>query len=287
MSWKEATRGFTPPKLYEWGKGTYGELMATRVRRQDSQSVVHWSRVKDSRSNQICHVLANGPSLAHIDPEGLRGGVVISMNGFGLHPASGSIDVDYHCMAEPRVAGDSWESCTDLRTMGLLPHKARHLVVHPSHLQFVSPSDQNDPKLLIIGTQRTWTRVLRDRSLNLAKGIGPCQSTAILGIAIAMHLGCEEIHLYGMEHNFLCPAQPVGGFTPQYGHFYAETDAVWETKDNGLPEEPISYLDHIKLVTSVFEQHKNLAAMARRSGQRIINFTPHSFLDTYDQGQAP
>lgn len=265
-----------------------GRWQARRDRTFDRHSPDHWLAVRGAYTDRECHVLGNGPSLSGFDPQQFAGDLVITMNGFGLHPRAHELDVDYHCMADPRSSIFNWQSLDELTKRGYVPPRVRNVVVHPSHLPHVEWPNRSNPELLSVSMGRTWSDLVNQQTINFATGIGNCQSTAILAISLAIHLGCRLIYLHGMEHDFLADHQrSKGAVVTPYNHFYHE-DQLQRRDGRNLAavsaESSIkrTYLDHISLVREVFQQHAYLATISKARGSRIMNLTPSSFLDSYD-----
>ena len=240
-------------------------------------------------ADRDCHVLGNGPSLAFLDPKTLEGDLIISMNAFGLHPKAHEIEVDYHCLADPRSSFFEWQSVQELKDRGYVPPRLRNLVIHSSHLPYLEHSNPADPAVWSVYMGRPWTDVSKRRAIDLSAGIGNCQSTAVLGIALALHLGPRRIYLHGMEHSYLAdPVRSKGPTISALDHFYQEAqhqqlDARNSQAVKVESAHTRSFLEHILLVEAVFQQHSYLASMSNKSGIPVFNTTPNSFLDSYDK----
>ena len=238
-------------------------------------------------------VLGNGPSLADIKLQQYLSVPMITMNKFGLHPEAGNAHPLFHCAAdppdfEPNPFGSEYfgfgESFGVRLDKFFAPERDGKL--HALRI------GAQDTRFVAVHTDQTWDSGIGKSGLNLSNGIGPCHSTAILAIAIAIHLGGNPIILLGLDHDMLRYPSGDTQVMRGYQHFYGGREMESLPKEKAISidstgRRPVSYLDWINVMRNIFSSHYSLLQASRFLGLTIVNATPGSFLDVYPQETLP
>lgn len=212
-------------------------------------------------------VLGNGPSLALVDRAVFRDDPVIVMNNFHRANWKHEVRAVAHCIGEPpdspgwtdptviingTLAETYWLPVATIGQMhGLAPGKVLHHV-----LAGIEP--------------RRWG----ERAIDLCQLSLGYQTTAILAIEVALHLGFSDIRLLGFDHDWLA--------SPDYSrHFYSAE------KDQEDKLDSYSYLQVLQMVMRMWEGYYALRRAATVQGAVITNWSHGSYLDVFERRSLP
>ena len=263
-----------PPKIYLCLLELY-LCHSIKNCREDFTVISKNSFLKDKYKGKRCFVIGNGPSLNKVDLSRLDGEITIVMNYFNKNPILEKWQPTVYCAADP----PSSYTPVEINLMKDVPKK-----IFPKDGYFfpISVRKLFEENKLFPGEKSyyldmgksidLWDNTNND--LDFTKTIPSVQSTAQLAILLAIYLGCDEIFLLGLDHNWLayrdCLSAP---------HFYPET----ATKNNPPGIKSLKYLDFIKSALVLFKGYENIHNYARRRGIKIVNLTEGSYLDEFSQ----
>jgi hypothetical protein len=228
---------------------------------------------KNKYKGKRCFVIGNGPSLNKVDLSRLEGEITIVMNYFNKNSILEKWQPTAYCAADPIESYTSYE----LALMKEVPQK-----IFPEEGYFFPLSvrdlfEKNDmfPKLqtYYLDMHESFELWNVDTDvIDLTKKIIAVQNTAVLGIMLAIYMGCREIFLLGLDHNWL--AYPKISLAP---HFYCRSN---ENVNNDLTEK-WKYRQNIEAVLTMFRQYEKIHEYAIKRNIEIINVTENSFLDEF------
>lgn len=214
-------------------------------------------------SGQRVWVLGNGPSLAAVDRGVFRDDPVIVMNNFHRSDWKHEVFAVAHCIGE---APDSpaWTDPAEIIN-GTTAETYWLPVAAAKHLHGLAPGKVVQYVLAGIEPRRWGSRIIDLSRLSLGY-----QTTAILAIEVALHLGFSDIRLLGFDHDWLA--------SPDYSrHFYS---AEKEEEDK---LGTFSYLQVLQMVTRMWEGYYALLRAAAVHGAQISNWTTGSYLDVFER----
>ena len=112
----------------------------------------------------------------------------------------------------------------------------------------------------------------KKHSVRFDRLIPDIQTSAQLAIYLAIYLGCKEIYLLGVDHDWIL----------HYGesrHFYDEKQSV--LSKSGYNEWSSDFGTQIKSYANLWKVYGNIAEYANLHDIKIINATPGSLLDIF------
>lgn len=221
-----------------------------------------------------CFILGNGPSFGDIDLGALRNDVTIAINRFVDHPMARTYNPTFYFLS-----GDFWFDGSPLSAEFLASVTAST----PSSEYFVRLMHaSNILRYRTLPISRTHFIPIRGVLAEPETQIGsvdfqqpvPCGVNSLLdAVLVALHLGCNPIYLLGAEHDWMATRN-------EYRHFYDKQPAI---PDYFKHITEFSYYEKILFTEHVWQGHINLKRAADHLGCQIINLTPGSFLDVYEQ----
>lgn len=221
-----------------------------------------------------CFILGNGPSFGAVDLAALRDDITIAVNRFVDHPMARQYNPTYYFLS-----GDIWFDGSPASAEFLDSVKA----ATPASDYFVRLMHaKNILRYNALPLERTHFIPIRGvfsddgvqiKTVDFQQPV-PCGVNSLLdAVLVAMHLGCSPIYLLGAEHDWLATKD-------EYRHFYSTPTVL--PKDFKLITE-FSYYEKIVFSERVWKGHINLRKCAERMGFQIVNLTPGSYLDVYEQ----
>jgi len=219
-----------------------------------------------------CFVIANGPSLATENLDVLGAEITIVMNEFNRHHALAAWTPTFHCAAEPatfyRLPGGREYFSSLLRGFRDTVH------VFPVETMSEFDRDGSVPASRLLLVKQDGRPAADFSEIDLADRVPAAHDTSILAVSLAIALGCDPIVILGLDYDWL------GREDMQ--HFYADPEGFALPVDPGQVSYPkLPYLAKMRMTIPRWEAHEALRRIAERTGQRIINATPESFLDVY------
>lgn len=213
--------------------------------------------------DQRVWVLGNGPSLSAVNRAVFRDDPVIVMNNFHRADWKHEVRAVAHCIGEP-PGSPSWVDPTEIIN-GTSAETYWLPVGAADHINRLMP--QKALHYVLAGIEpRRW----RDRPIDLTGLSLGYQTTAVLAIEVAMHLGFTDIRLLGFDHDWLAH--------PDYSrHFYSGE------KDDADTLGMMSYLEVLRAVTRMWEGYYALQRASVAHGAHITNWTSNSYLDVFER----
>ncbi len=228
--------------------------------------------LKDRHSGGRCFVIGNGPSLNHQDISPLASEITLAMNGFFRHPFILRAQPTYYLFADGVFFDGSRPSTNFLSDL--------HASVRAS--TFIAPyafarTVQRGALLPLARTHFVAfagnLRSSRLTSVDLTRSIPSVNNCAQLAILCALYMGCREILLLGMDHDWLAHRGPET-------HFYAQKTLQNHAVAHG---DRWPYMELMTNAMELWQGYEALRVYAQRTGVRIANCTPGGFLDVFER----
>jgi len=239
----------------------------------DEQKILNRNQVfKDKHKGKRCFVIGNGPSLKYQDLSLLTDELTFVVSGFWKHPIVAQWQPSYYFFADPLFFDDSEpmdKFFSDLR-----------LRIH-STIFFV-PLDGIDAinKGSLLPTDFTYylkfagNLVVNNlQQLEFTKTVPALQSVSQMAIMGAMYMGCTEIYLLGLDHDWLA----------QRGmdrHFYEGKTIENHSVAHGNLDL-CSYKSDLESGLNLWKGYENILQLADTMNIKIMNATHGGFLDVF------
>ena len=247
-----------------------------RITQEEKEIVSKNAVFKDKFKGKRCFIIGNGPSLNNVDISGLNGEITIVMNRFDCHPILEKWQPTFYCAADPpdRYSSEGKE-LIEFVGKKIFPDG----YFFPLSMKSILESSNNFPQ------EKTFYLDMRENledwninkyKIDLTKKTAGVQTTAILGIIIAIYAGCDKIYLLGMDFSWLAYQKIT-----QMAHFYENKNV----DDEENIENTWKYKQNIEAVLNMCKQYEVLHLYAKRNGVSIINLTEDSFLDEFPRGK--
>ena len=211
--------------------------------------------------NEEVIIIGNGPSLLDVDKNIFNEKKVIVMNNFDRCEWKDSLNIVAHCVGEPFNSPSFFDHSNVFNSVN-------------SETYWVDISTHGKLKSLDIDKKIFYTypiyypRIWGNAKVKLYKPTMSYQTTAILSIMVAIHMGFKNIKLAGFDHDWLA--------NKDYSkHFYSSQ----KDKYDNLYEN--SYSQIIKFVSYMWDGYYALSETAKNNDIKIINITQDSFLDVF------
>jgi len=264
-----------PPKFFEKLINFYNKNKH-RTTQHEKLILKRNAIFKDKYKGKRCFVIGNGPSLNKVDLSRINGEITVVMNRFDLYPTLKQWQPTFYCAGDPP---DSYtnESREALKLVGkkikpeafFYPLSMQSIIktchVHPKEKTFYLDMCEN---------LEYWD--LNKYKIDLTKKTAGVQTTAILGIMIAMYAGCNKIYLLGMDFSWLAYQK-----IPLMAHFY---ENINENDEDNI-ENTWKYKQNIEAVLIMCKQYEIIHKYAQKRNIEIINVTDNSFLDEFPRAK--
>jgi len=228
---------------------------------------------RDRHKGERCFVIGNGPSLRHQDLSPLGNEITLVTNSFYLHPLVGeSWQPDYYFVSDPYYfnGSESPEFFSDLtsripKAPFFVPHFARDFLTRTKLL----PSERTHYVAVLGGLEdESW-----QEKPDLTRVTPGMQTVVQLAIMTAIYMGCSEIYLLGLDHDWLSR-------TGEQLNFYSDPNATGQpTQDAGS----WTYRTLMEALVVMWQLYERLGKLADREGIKIINATRGGFLDVFER----
>lgn len=259
-----------PPRLFGLARNFSCDLKHL-LSRKEHQIVSRNSVFYNKYSGSRCFVIGNGPSLKKTDLSQLEGELTIVMNYFCENPVLGTWQPTFYCAADPV----SSYHVDELETMKNVPKKIlpKEGYFFPLSVRTLFEKNEMFPeeRTFYLNMCKSFEDWSGRKELSLTDAIPGVQNTAIMGILLAMYMGCNKIYLLGLDHNWL--AYKKISLAP---HFYGSLP-----RDRNDPTNTWKYRENIQAVLTMFSQYEKIHEYARIRGVEVINLTEGSFLDEF------
>lgn len=192
-----------------------------------------WSRIeslRDRHRGQRCVIVANGPSLNHMELGFLRREHVIGMNKIFLGFAKFGFYPRYYVAVNPKVVQQSAAQIQALNCVRFIGGRAAR-----------EAALQEDALTHIVATDAPPARF----STNLANGLHEGWTVTHAALQVAYHLGFSDVVLIGLDHRYAYQGAPNEARVMQgadLNHFddrYFGYGQSWDNPD--LAQSEISY----------------------------------------------
>ncbi len=229
---------------------------------------------RNRHQGQRCFVIGNGPSLKDQDLSPLANEITLVTNSFYVHPIIGeSWQPDYYFVSDPYYFKDSeslsfFSELTSRITAApiFVPHFARDFLVKTNAL----PQERTYFVAVWGGLEdESW-----QEKPDLTKVNPGMQTVVQLAIMAAMYMGCSEIYLLGVDHDWLSR-------TGEQLNFYSDQNSANQPA-------PIAncwtYRSLMEALVVMWQLYEKLDRLAKSEGIKIINATRGGFLDVFERG---
>lgn len=244
----------------------------------DDRRLLDRNRVfKDRHQGRRCFILVNGPSLATQDLAPLASEVTFVTNNFWKHEILGRWQPTYYCLADPQFFNGSEEMVSLLHALAARVHDSSFFVRLRGAKEFLAERPLLPPeRVYYLATQGSIGEVeLSD--VELTDHIPGPRNVGILGIMLAIYMGCSPIYLLGFDHDWLANR----GMS---GHFYSDPKTQRE-RSAPAPSgfATWSYRALMEYQLELWKGYEKLSQLAIQKGIRILNATNGGFLDVYER----
>lgn len=253
------------------GKRLVG-LYSWYLRMKNRKFMVKNRELKKLFSGRRAFIIATGPSVKEQNLKGLAGKLSISVSNFFLHPDFKTIAPKYHLFvpSHPPVTSEQYAA--------VFKDAEAHFPADQNIL--VSVSDKGIiEKYGAFKNQNIYYYTVKDTNLKVSeeidftKPIPRIQTSAQIGLFLAIFLGAQELYLLGCDHDWIL-------HLGETRHFYDEKqstlskDGYNEWKDRDFGDECESY-------SRLWTVYRQIRAYARARGVAIYNSTEGGLLDVF------
>lgn len=235
--------------------------------------------LKNRHAGKRCFVMCNGPSILKQDISKLEGEIVISVSSGYHHPAYSRIAPLYHCV--PQI------TYTEKMTESVVANWLTEMQDQIGHATlFMNYTEQelvkkyglfpnNDVRFLCMGRTRYPSSA---NKLDLSGIIPEVITVPLMAIMVAMHLGCKEIYLLGVDHDWF--------MTKEYKYFYEPTALAGKVDSLNDDGSHVGGLyDIFSGGFNIWKQHRAIRILAAQAGVKIFNATAGGALDEYERAE--
>jgi len=235
-------------------------------------------------------VIASGPSAASVDTTWADGRIVVSVN--ENHRLLGRLGIVPHYL----VAHDEvyW---SDARYDAFLPEfeavarrtGARVVLPFSAFAAVTSRRlfmDQPPPLYTVeFGRLSDFESRARVPSLDLSKPVPGLHSVAHMGVAAALHAGCREIGIVGVDMDYI--AKPGSPILHAYGKNSSNDHDGLTAAEAFRIEANRSYPDMLDVASEQLRAYAVLDSVARSVGGRLVNYSAEGLLETIERETFP
>jgi len=255
-----------PPRVYR----TIGQLFFEYqgVSKQERQILSKNAQFHNKYVDRRCFVIGNGKSLNEIDLSPLSKEITITMNQFYRNPITSQWQPNFLCKLDSANIYQSKGYLEELYLSYTNLSPKDGYFFHLSTKSIMESFERPQENVFYIKTSvDIKTLISTSRDWDLTGTIPGGWSTSVLGMILGMYLGCKEIYLVGMDHDWLAT-------TTFYSHNYTHTE-------NEDPSYLYSYTDFMKYTLKLFKGYSIIKQYAEQRGIKILNATPGGFLDIF------
>lgn len=257
-----------------WSKHCEEKFTLTQLYREYGNLTARNRIFRDCHKGRRCFVIGNGPSLATQDLSFLSNEITLVTNSFYLHPViSDRWQPTYYFLSDPAYFDSSidpsvFKEITDQirSTTFFVPHFAKDLVLDKG----VLPAEQT----YFVVTWGEFDEGKPPVEPDLTTSIPGMQTVVQFAILVAMYMGCSQIYLLGLDHDWLSH----GGEHLTFSN---------SQKEGNQPSGNITgwnYRPLMEAVLVMWQIYEGIARLAEVKGIEIINVTRGGFLDVFPRG---
>lgn len=237
-------------------------------------------KFRNIHAGRRAFVIGNGPSLRGVDLSKLAGEITLATNSFFLHPALDTWNPTYYCLIDPAFFEDSEASRDYFQQLQTRARKSIFLLALFFFRPLASAHLAQDKGFLPF--DRTYFLALdgdialpRMSGVDLTRLLPPVLNVVQACILCALYMGCSEIVLLGVDHDWL--ARPS-----ENSHFYDKATTLENAITSNWTPPPSPYKYQIEVQIQVWRAYEQMADLAARRGVRVVNGTPDSYLDVFE-----
>jgi hypothetical protein len=227
---------------------------------------------------QRCFIIGCGPSITSQNLLPLQTETCIGLNEFYLHPDARSIGLRYYLFSGaanhpkiPRVRILNMYRDMHVRTGSAI------LLLHRRDRELVEGEGLLDGRTVFyLDFACQWEQV-DARGIDATQQMYRAQNVAVMAIQVAIYMGCSEIVLLGLDHDWL---SRFAGRLPT--HFYRPGESATE-RDGVLDWQGVNYRFYLERLLTLWNQYEYLRRFAESKGIRILNATKGGVLDVFDR----
>ena len=249
----------------------------------ETRAVLRKNRVlENAHDGERCFILGTGPSINKMDLSHLQTETAIALNSFFLHEDYREICPTYHAysgLAPHRKImtdelGLEWYQELEESTAGitlLLNYLDREFIQGHRLLQ--------EHTVFYFQYSEDWKLLSHaHKGIDATQLLFPGKNVAVMAIQIAVYMGCKEIYLLGMDHDWL-----VRHMLDLNTHFYNdEKDALTE-HGKRVHWNTIDWSGEFNLHYKLWRQYEALNQYAEDMSIDIFNVTPGGILDVFER----
>ena len=255
-------RWILPPEICKRVGQLYFDISG--VNGSDRNMLIRNMQFRNKYEKRRCFIIGNGPSLNQLDLSLLKNDITIAMNRFDQHPILGAWQPNFLCMFDPAASFARPDLREQMKTVlkGVTPRDG--FFFHISNKPIIESFGIGSHKVFFAKTNLDVKLLTNtDREWDLTGPVPGGWSTSVLALILAMYLGCKEIYMVGMDHNWLADKTYCT-------HFYQYQE-----------EEHQTYVEMMEYVLKVFKGYEVIKKYACQRDIRILNATPDSYLDVF------
>ena len=255
----------------EWSKNLDIAIFSDCLLQEYGPLLKRNEEFRNRHKGRRCFVIGNGPSLKKQDLSLLADEITLVTNSFYVHPIVGDTwQPTYYFLSDPQYFDGSVDLTADYAAMTSQIKSAPFFVPSYAH-KFLSQSKA-------LPAERTYyvaagaVRLEHTDELPDFTTVTPgMQSVVQLAIMAGMFMGCSQIYLMGLDHDWLSH----GG---EELHFYSEHEAAAQPDGH---VGPWTYLSLMRALTTMWEVYVTLQKVGEAADIEIINCTHGGFLDVF------
>jgi hypothetical protein len=247
--------------------------VAERAMMREAHALLARNEVfRDCHKGRRAFIIGNGPSINTQDLSLLRDELTFVSNAFCKHPVLDVWQPDYYFLTDP-IFFDGSEYARDFfhelrgriqSSTYFVPHTAAAVVTKDALLK----SDETFHVAMAgnLADDLSWTP-------DFTRVVPGVRTVVQLAMMAAMFMGCTEIYLLGMDHDWLSHA---GAHTAFYqGAALANESTIDDWK----------YKDLMEAVLIMWRGYESIKRVADAHNVRIINATRGGFLDVFERAE--
>jgi hypothetical protein len=234
--------------------------------------------LRGAHAGQRCFVLGCGPSMAQQDLIPLRDETCIALNGFYRHADIHLIAPRYYLFSGATIhTGFTREmSLNWYREMDQRTGKGT-LLLNCLDRPLIEENGLLRGRTVFYFAYRGPWQLLMDRGIDATGALYSSQNVAVMAIQAAIYMGCTDIVLLGLDHDWL-----LESLDRPSTHFYTPEECVVE--GNVLPNgQNGRFKSDFECYFNQWNQYETLKGFAEKSRIRIRNATRGGLLDVFER----
>src|SRR3989344_6447906 len=259
-------------RIGQWRRDRKENARVQDLWRKNSLLLERNKVLKNSLAGKRVFILATGPSVATQDLKALAGEACISVSNFFVHPDFLLIKPAFHLFASSHrpISAEQFKAWfTDAERHFPAGQKVFVSITDKPIVEDSGLFKKQNHHYYLLGNKKTDTLAEVDFTFPIPK----TQTVVHHAILLAFYLGCKEICLVGVDHDWITH---VG----QSVHFYKENEHAM-VRAGYKERKMIDNQGRFKAYDNLFERYKEMQRYAEKRGIKIINCTPGGLLDVF------